>query len=409
MIKLKKKRKSKKTKGSQSKSLKLNVLEDHDFKVFFRELTPFMFWPLVLSTVVVFLNFFITNGILNSETTLQALLKKDRLLVNVQTDVRKRNIFYSTVENYLKLQKMMPFMSTLVTGSAKIRVPVFQGKTQGHVQREVSVILVDHNFFSHVRGEVLGGREINEDDISFQKNVALMTPGLSEVIYGESNKFGRQIFVDNEEYKVVGLWKFQGENIIDNEALILPITNIKHIGQEEKTYITNFIIRDGLYSFRRLKKAIDTMQLNAGFSPLRPDYEVVKMEAQGKNRLIWQTRKSSLDLISWVFFLLSFVISLFQTNSHLSKSRQMLHWRRVSKKSSFQITNQLFNFFLEKFITWFLLGIGLSLLLVVVGNYVFHVPIGFGLHIHPSLFLVLLYPLTHWMIFYNKVLKVMQS
>jgi len=99
----------------------------------------------------------------------------------------------------------------------------------GNISTDPDVILVgaENNFFTTNSIDVEFGRTFTEEDIDFNRNVAIIGNDVIVKIFPNTNPIGKEITIKNQKYTVVGVMKKRGGMLGQSKdnMVIIPITN----------------------------------------------------------------------------------------------------------------------------------------------------------------------------------------
>ena len=106
---------------------------------------------------------------------------------------------------------------------------------------DVLLIGTDENYFTNYNVSVSEGRAFTPEDISFNRNVAIIGNDVVVKVFPNENPIGKKIFIKNQNYIVIGITQSKGAILGQSQdnQVILPITHfLKYFSNEWWASIT---------------------------------------------------------------------------------------------------------------------------------------------------------------------------
>jgi putative ABC transport system permease protein len=130
-----------------------------------------------------------------------------------------------TYREYKELKKMTYSTNIISAHSFTSGMTV----TAGNLSTDPDVFLVgaENNFFITNAIDVDYGRILTEEDIDFNRNVAIIGNDVLVKIFPNANPIGKEITIKNQKFTVVGVMKTRGAMLGQSKdnRVIIPITN----------------------------------------------------------------------------------------------------------------------------------------------------------------------------------------
>ena len=349
--------------------------------------------------------FFVINGIRFEEAQKLSIIKENYSLISTKTDKRKGSVFLSTPDYFLKMSELVPEVDTYLDAdliNISFSYPV-EGKMH-MVTRELPLYMVGSGFFEAFEGRFIQGRGFTRNEVFSGKPVIVLSEGALIKIFGDYNRSPSAVWINGIEYQVVGTWSFGISNIIENEAVYLPLGLTQMFSDFSKTYVNNFILK-GVDSrtLSRLKMAIDKIQMDAGYPPIRPEFVLNAPFVSKRTEYILAHNKVYVDLLIWIVFAGFIFFSVRETKQWMSYSQSWAAWLFMLKGNSDSHPKEAGNTYFGVN-TVALIG---GLLTTIVCLAFLHVFLKYSLYpgtdIHPSFWLYLLFfPIQVWLLSFWK-------
>lgn len=335
----------------------------------------------------IFCYYFVFNGIVASERDLTQILMPNSQIIQAQSDNRRGNVFYSTPEFYLSLKNVMPTLSTLLETEAMINYQIKEQDAFKPLRRKINVILTDENFFRSVQGKLVSGQVFSAQDVQAGRPIAVITSGLAQDLFGDS-EHSPSLSINGRDFFVSGVWALKSKDIKENFTLILPISAINILGLTEKTYINKFILRGkGSRDLDHLKHAIDKIQLDSGFTPIRPEFSIIELKASQRYQNILSNQKVYWDVFIWILSLFTLIRLYLDFSKRFYDHGEWLQFRRMAGQSTEQAIRELQWETLKGLALVVLLAAVLSAVILLFLAFIFKVNIALGTSFHFALVL----------------------
>lgn len=342
---------------------------------------------LIMTCIICY--YFVFNGIVAEEKDIVESIKPGHQIIQAQSDNRRNNVFYSTPEFYYALKNSMPSISILMETEAAIEYKIQERDKLKILKRTVNILLVDDKFFSMVKGNLISGETISEDDFQSGRPIAIMTQGLQGDLYPDGES-GQEVSINGTSFLVKGIWAQSSAKTKENYSLILPISAINILGIADKTYINRFILKGyGSRELEQLKIAIDNIQLNAGYTPVRPEYTILNLKMSERYLSIISNQKVYLDVSIWILSLIAAVLFFQDFRNRFYIFNDWIQFRLMSRHSRERIEKELTRL-LSIFIS-IITGISVILSSVILSLlfFIFKTPVKVGTHFHLAIFIII--------------------
>jgi hypothetical protein len=287
-------------------------------------------------------HFFSINGLKKEEYKKLTITKNNYSLITTKTDKRRGNIFFSTTEFFLSLSNMVPNVEAFIKSDPISISFSYPEKGKSHtVVRELPLTLIGAGYFDAFNGRFIQGRGFKKSEVYSGKPYVILTEKALVKIFGDYDTTPSVISINGIQYQIIGVWAFDSSDVAENESLFLPISLTPLFGKEESTYINNYLYRgNDSQSITKLKQAIDKIQLNAGFTPLRPEFSFEGPQISRRTEYIFSHNKAYIDLIVWVSLFLFFIISLVLNNDYLNFKHDWAIWTLMASGKIEAITKR---------------------------------------------------------------------
>lgn len=354
---------------------------------------------LFLSLLLIY--FFVVNGLATSEQAALSLIKEDFSLISTHTDKRRGNVFFSTPDYFLRLTELVPEADAFLKAPAtEISFSYPVNGAPHRVVRELPLYLVGGGFFEAFNGRFIQGRGFERSEIFSGKPYVVMGEGALTKIFGDYNRVPSLIFINGVEYQVIGTWAFQSKEIEENEAIFLPLGLAQIFSKFSNTYLNNFILRGQDSSvLTRLKQAIDKIQLDAGFTPSRPEFAFKSPQVSRRTDYILTHNKVYLDVLLWLVLIGYIACSIKITREWMSFTQDWSLWSFMFQGNTSQHAKEASDAYFMV-LTYSLVGACLTAILSLAFlKYTLRFELAIGHILHPSLFLYVgFFPIQVWLL-----------
>lgn len=261
------------------------------------------------------------------------ILKNDYYVVETLMDPNKKNTFFSTYDYFKDLKKSSPNIDAAIISKQKVS---FNDSIK-ITSEALNIVFVSGDFFSAFTGKVRVGRVFTNDDVLLQKTNAILTPGASSILFGDEHSY-RDFNIGNIHLKVIGIYDFGADELTENRSIYLPISLIKYFSSSNKNFINTYLVKGkGEKALRKLKLAIDKIQLNSGFELNRPLFKIKELKSSNRNKLLWKVKYLPLQAFLWAISIFLILLSIFIYDRGLSQNLGILVNMHINKKNDRQI------------------------------------------------------------------------
>lgn len=349
--------------------------------------------------------FFVINGLRVEESRKLSIIKESYSLISTKTDKRKGNIFFSTPDYFLKMSELVPEVDTYLDAdfiNISFSYPV-QGKMHT-VTRELPLYLIGSGFFDAFDGRFIQGRGFTRNEVFSGKPVVVLSEGALIKIFGDYDRAPSTVWINGVEYQVVGTWSFGISNIVENEAVFLPLGLTQMYSDFASTYVNNFILKGkDSRTLVRLKKAIDKIQMDAGYSPIRPEFVLNTPFISKRTEFILAHNKVYIDLLIWIVFIGCLFYSVRQSKQWMSYSQSWAVWLFMLKGNSETHPREASNAYFGVATVSLIGAVLTAFLCLAFLQYFMKYSLHPGTDIHPSFWIYLLvFPIQVWLFSYWK-------
>lgn len=277
--------------------------------------------------------FFVMNGLKSEEVKRLTLVKEHYSLITTKSDKRKGNIFFSTPEYFLKLTELLPEVDAFLESTPiEMNFSYQQEGKLHHVKRELPLYLIGSGYFDAFEGRFIQGRGFTRSEVFSGKPMLVLTEGALIKIFGDYNRSPSMVWINGVEFQVIGTWAFNSSDIIENESILLPIGLTKVFGKDTDTYVNNFLLKgEDSRVLTKLKQAIDKIQMDSGYNPIRPEFSFVSPQVSRKTEFIFIHNKVYIDVFIWLIFLLYCFLSLKQNRDWMSFKQDWTVWTFMAR------------------------------------------------------------------------------
>ncbi len=290
-----------------------------------------VFWPVIFLAFLSCISAQIGDGVAAHEEGMHRLLQPSYSIVEVRTDRRRGNSFISNPDFLNRIRQSSAEISSVVQIEAEVEAPAID--QTGRIRRWIDFYFVTDNFFEAIRGRLDHGRTFSKDDFLSGRPLAVLTPGAAESLYGSSALTGTHVFVAGKPVDVIGKWQFEGDTLRENQSILMPLSTLGLVADEHMINLRRFLLKGNSEgSLRKLKGAILQAQLDAGMTPVSPEYTVRHPTLSKRNNSIWILKKQPLDifiLTASAIFLLVWFLALERS---LSRTPVLSAWRALSPR-----------------------------------------------------------------------------
>lgn len=342
------------------------------------------------------------NAIIFKEEHLQNIFKKDTLTVSVESDPRKKNVFYSTVEYFKAMRSKNDDIASYIYSEAKIKV--YDKTSDLSIERRVPIVLSSDNFFEKLNGNFVWGSSFTYQDFISDSPYAIVTPQVLDML-SSNGEVPSIIDIEGRSFKVIGQYQFPEADFKENSLIFLPMGAAKLIGSEKKSYLNKFLVNnaDG-QGLERLKKTVDEIQLSTGYVPIRPEYEIQPQAVSSHLVSVYQKNITPI-LYSLYFLFFSLVLTnIFMLKKDLSFYNSVLLSRIVAGWNKEQLALFIYKGLQFRYMALCGLALAITTLSIVLfkGHYDLGFSHGFG---WSFLFSLSIYPILSWFVVKQAVEK----
>ena len=368
---------------------------DKDLKIHFDRRFRWLFALIAVFSFLCFLSAYFFKEINFVKENALGILKEGHILVKAAVDKRKKNIFFSTSEFFSRLYQKHGELTSVMETRGKVSYATDK-KVE---ERSVKLKLTNPYFSKAFQGKLKVGRFFNNNDLTTNSSTVVLGESFLRKYFDGQNTYPSTVKIGNKVYSVIGIWSWSADFLNDEEAEVFLLNSeVSQVADEEKTYFNQFVLKDSDdKGIEKLKSIIDFLQLESGFEPVRPDFEIVSVNATQSYSEITGTRLMIFEYLKWtvLFIIFIFLVKVCTPDTY-QKNGILIH--RVFaqgsyKKACLDITLS----FLIKALVWSFTGFLVLLIFVFVqlqresiGNS-FHF-IGFPIEVITVLFL----PIVHY-------------
>lgn len=134
---------------------------------------------------------------------------------------KRKPITYSTFKEFAKRMTKTTFISA--ESSSNLHTVKYENLS---TDPDVTLIGTDHNYFINNNTAIEYGRGFSAEDISLNRNVAIIGADVVVKIFPNENPIGKEIRIKNQRFRIIGVLESRGAllgNSLDNQVII-PIT-----------------------------------------------------------------------------------------------------------------------------------------------------------------------------------------
>ncbi len=134
---------------------------------------------------------------------------------------KRKPITYSTFKEFEKRMTKTTFISA--ESSSNLHTVKYENLS---TDSDVTLVGTDHNYFINNNTAIEYGRGFSAEDISLNRNVAIIGADVVVKIFPNEDPIGKEIRIKNQRFRVVGVLESRGAllgNSLDNQVII-PIT-----------------------------------------------------------------------------------------------------------------------------------------------------------------------------------------
>lgn len=354
------------------------------------------FWPTIFvccTLALIYSAHSFLNAVIFKEEALQSLFKKDTLTISVESDPRKKNVFYSTVDYFKKMRSKNSDIASFIYSETKIKV--FDKNSDLAIERAVPVVLTSDNLFEKLNGEFIWGNSFTYQDFMTDMPYAIVTPHVLDMISAEG-EVPSIIEIEGRSFKVIAQYKFSKSEFKENSMIFLPMGAIKLLGSENKSYLNKFLVNneDGK-GLERLKRTVDDIQLSAGYIPIRPEYEIQPQAVSSHVVSVYQKNLTPiLYSLYLLFFSLSFV-TVWMMKKDLSNYNTVILNRAISGWKKDQLSLFIYKGLVLRYFSLMGLTVLVSSFSMALFQKHFELNFSHGFNLAFG-FLLLVYPTLSW-------------
>lgn len=144
-------------------------------------------------------------------------------------------------------------------------------KYQSNVAEGVRISAVSDGYEKINSFELSGGRYFSDEELSSGKNLIVIGSAVSELLFGNNNPVGKTILVKGKKVLVIGVFKREGQNIIDlglDNSAIIPVNFARsfmeigtdqvnpHIVVKTSSGFSNLALKDELTGIMRTSRRL---------------------------------------------------------------------------------------------------------------------------------------------------------